>query len=239
MGMWIKQCHKPSPKSQFLKVVWLPFPSGCFIMVFSHITMVYMQQKKANQSPTIFYILSSPGWQTDGGNTVLSCSNVPGNAQFTYAVRPQLMIHSCWVYLADLRYFSKWSVRHSCMYGWRISYTSRWKITHPPPRNHRTIGQLLGFAWTLHISPGGQTWQLKIPYRRGFLMEKSSTNGEFSSAMLDYSVCRKQLKQLGTIPPARNEFGQMDHVLFADACSVISLNGARKRRNPVLRVEME
>ena len=66
-----------------------------------------------------------------------------------------------------------------------------------------------------------------------------STNGEFSSAMLDCSVCRKQLKQLGTIPPARNEFGQMDHVLFADACSVISLNGARKRRNPVLRVEME
>ena len=51
--------------------------------------------------------------------------------------------------------------------------------------------------------------------------------------------CRKQLKQLGTIPPARNEFGQMDHVLFADACSVISMNGARKRRNPVLRVEME
>jgi len=70
-------------------------------------------------------------------------------------------------------------------------------------------------------------------------MEKPSTNGEFSSAMLDCSVCRKQLKQLGTIPPARNEFGQMDHVLFADACSVISLNGARKRRNPVLRVEME
>jgi hypothetical protein len=54
MGMGIKQCHKPPPKSQFLKVVWLPFPSGCFIMVFSHITMVYMQQKKANQSPTIF-----------------------------------------------------------------------------------------------------------------------------------------------------------------------------------------
>lgn len=70
-------------------------------------------------------------------------------------------------------------------------------------------------------------------------MEKSSTNGEFSSAMLDYSVCRKQLKQLGTIPPARNEFGQMDHVLFTDACPAISLNGARKGRNPVLPVETE
>ena len=32
--MWIKQCHKLSPKSPFLKVVWLPFSNGWFLALF-------------------------------------------------------------------------------------------------------------------------------------------------------------------------------------------------------------
>ena len=47
--MWVKQFHKPSPKSPCLGVVWLPFPvMGGLWHCFTHITVIIFNQWYCN-----------------------------------------------------------------------------------------------------------------------------------------------------------------------------------------------